>query len=137
MEEEFLLLLISNRNSLKQHIYSRQTTTNSSRNRRKNVTFSPHYNSISYCLFEHNLRFSLTHRQSQRKFLVQGTFKIQTKQNKKNVPLLSGVLLTHKHLQKIHLKYTRVEKCGEKKEKIKKLQNTLFIHEAKASIHSH
>lgn len=45
--------------------------------------FSPHYNSISYCLFEHNLRFSLTHRQSQRKFLVQGTFKIQTKQSKK------------------------------------------------------
>lgn len=55
LEEEFFNAFEFKPVQLK-HIYSRQTTTNS-RNEKKRFH---HYNSISYCLFEHSLRFSLT-----------------------------------------------------------------------------
>lgn len=54
-----------------------------------------------------------THTQSQRKFLVQGTFKIQTKQKSTTFKRSSSHTMKEKHLQKIHVQ----KKCGESKQK--------------------
>lgn len=86
-----------------------QQTNHNQQQKQKKKSFH-HYNSISYCLFEYNLRFSLTlsHREN---FSFKAPLKY--KRNKKNVPLLSGVLLT-KQSKKTFTKNTRVEKVRRK-----------------------
>lgn len=106
------------------HIYSRQTTTYSSRSR-KNKVFTT---TITFpIVFVRTILGFHSHSQSQRKFLVQGTFKIQTKQKRTTFKRSSS----HTNIYKKYTWNTRVEKCGEKhtkKEDKRKLQK-LFIHE--------
>lgn len=109
--------------------YIQQTNHNQQQKQKKE--FSPLQQ--HFLLFVRIQSQVFTHTQSQRKFLVQGTFKIQTKQKSTTFKRSSSHKMKEKHLQKIHVQ----KKCGESKQKEeqKKLQ-TLFIHE-KASIHSH
>lgn len=120
------------------HIYSRQTTTNNSN--RKNKRFH-HYNSISFCLFEYSLRFSLTlsHREN---FSFKAPLKY--KRNKKRTTFKrSSSHKTKKNIYKKYTRNTRVKKCGESilKEEEKKVTNTIHSRKSKHSLtlntHSH
>lgn len=73
-----------------------------------------------------------SHSQSKRKFLVQGTFKIQTKQNKtKNVPLLSGVLLTQTFTKNTPEKHVEKSVAKAYENEDKKLQTHYSFTEKK------
>lgn len=110
-----------------------QQTNHNQQQKQKKKSFH-HYNSISYCLFEYNLRFSLTlsHREN---FSFKAPLKYKRNKKKRTTFKRSS---SHETKQKnIYKKYTCRKSAAKvnKKKNIKKLQ-TLFIHE-KASIHSH
>lgn len=109
--------------------YIQQTNHNQQQKQKKK--FSPLQQ--HFLLFVRIQSQVFTHTQSQRKILVQGTFKIQTKQKSTTFKRSSSHKMKEKNIYK---KYT-CRKCAAKvnKKNKKKLQ-TLFIHE-KASIHSH
>lgn len=121
------------------HIYSRQTTTNNS-NRKKISVFTT---TIAFPFVCSNTVLGF-HSHSVTEKISRSRHLWNTNETK-NVPLLSGVLLTKqkKNIYKKYTRNTRVKKCGESilKEEEKKVTNTIHSRKSKHSLtlntHSH